>query len=144
MEINMKVFVKKYWKIVVLVVASLVIGWAYGATMAKAAGVPVLEVGISGESDFTDLKVTSTSEMQLYSFGEVDFGLGVVDYSVSTGLEGGELTKRLDGKVGLYGRVYGNSSIEVLAGIDQPLLVDGGVAAFDNTRVWKLRVRKPY
>lgn len=145
-EGRIKSLVKKYSKIVIALVVGVLIGLFLCAGKAEAGGLKVFEVGVRGESDFTDIQGTSTSEMEMYSFGELDFDFGILDYSLSTGLEGGEYNKTLEGSVGAYGRLYTvkGGALEFLAGIEQPVFIDSSETSFSDVRVWKLRVRKPY
>jgi hypothetical protein len=145
-ESRIKNLVKKYGQLVIGLVVGYLICILVGAGTAQAGGLKVFEAGIRGESDFTDIKGTSTSEMEMYSFGELDFEYILLDYALSSGLEGGEYNKTLEGSVGVYGRLYTvkGGALEVLAGVEQPVFMDSSETSFSDVRVWKLRVRKPY
>ena len=79
-------------------------------------------------------------------WGEVDLDIAVVDWDLATGWNEGEYSQSVDGKVGIYGRLYTTKggNLEVLAGVDQPVSMNSGNDLLSDDRVYRLRVRKPY
>ena len=113
-------------------------------------GVPVLEFGVEFEEDastFQEFRDTAAlSNATLYTFGEVDFGLAVLDWDLRSGWEDGKKVSSVDGVIGLYARIYRfkGGKLEVLAGVEQPVHLAGSGDILDDKRTYRARLRKPF
>ena len=142
----MKGFMSKYWKIAVVVFVIGVLVGIFVCVPKVEAGMTAFETGFKVDSDFTDMRGTSTSDTRLYVLGEMDFKYFVIDFEAKGGWDNGEFMEGLDGKAGVYGRLYKRSGLELMCGFDQYLSASfAGESSIllDDVRTVGCKIRKP-
>ena len=147
---KIKKFILSSWKVfIVTAIVFTLIGIYVCAKEAKAGGLNELEFGVSIADDSTTLEEFRNSDSlknaTLYSFGELGFNRVVTGWDLQASFEDGKRPDSVDGKIELYARVFKlKNSLEMLAGVDQPISINNDESLFGDERVYKLRFRQPY